>query len=163
MRKISIYKSSEAIEKMIGNQDRITLRAAVEADAAGLIELTRQLGYEVCVEDMTARLRRIIHDPDSIVMVALNSDTVIGWISAASRVSIESGIFAEITGLVVDSACRKTGIGRRLVRETEAWAAKKGDTTIRVRTNLKRVDAPRFYTSIGFGETKRQSVFEKKI
>ena len=78
-------------------------------------------------------------------------------------VTLESGPSAEIAGLVVDEETRGAGVGARLVAEAEAWAAGAGFARMRVRSNVKRNRARRFYERAGFVVTKRQRNFEKAL
>ena len=86
-----------------------------------------------------------------------------GWLQVEIRQILESGEFAEITGLVVDKDYRRKGIAASLVSQAEEWAKMKGEEEIRVRTNLLRLESLPFYRSLGFGETKRQVVFLKGL
>ena len=47
--------------------------------------------------------------------------------------------------------------------EAETWAAAQGYGLMRVRSNVKRNRARRFYERAGFTVTKRQRNFEKRL
>jgi GNAT superfamily N-acetyltransferase len=76
---------------------------------------------------------------------------------------VESGEFAEIAGLVIDLEHRGRGIGERLLRRAEAWARECGVDRVRVRTNVRREDAHRFYERLGYVREKSQHVFQRKL
>ena len=139
------------------------IRAAKQNDATDVARLCLQLGYNTSKEDCSSRQEMLSRDENSAVFVADVDGRVVGWIQLSVRLSIESGEFVEIVGLVVDEGYRGRGVGRALVSQGEDWARARGQRTFRVRTNVVREDAPLFYRSMGFKETKRQSVFVKTL
>jgi GNAT superfamily N-acetyltransferase len=68
----------------------------------------------------------------------------------------------EIAALVVDETCRSQGIGSALVKRSEEWASSKGYKTMRVRSNIKREAAHRFYQREGFFFLKTGHYFIKE-
>jgi N-acetylglutamate synthase-like GNAT family acetyltransferase len=141
----------------------IKIRLATPTDAGRIIELCIQLGYKVVRENVRERIQRIMNKGDTVAFVAEEDGFVNGWIQATIKTTIESGEFAEIMGLVVDESARGKGIGKSLVRKAEEWARKSGQKSIRVRTNVVRVQTHDFYRNLGFEETKKQVVFEKGL
>lgn len=81
----------------------------------------------------------------------------------AESVTLESDPAAEIAGLVVDEKFRGAGIGARLVAQAETWAAGEGYGLLRVRSNVHRDLARRFYEREGFRVTKSQNHFVKPL
>ena len=102
-------------------------------------------------------------DPDHVVFVAENDSSVIGWVHAARELHLESGMFAEVFGLVVDESHRSAGIGRSLVEAAEQWAQEHGCRDMRVRTNVVRERAHTFYERNGYTLKKQQKVFSKTL
>jgi GNAT superfamily N-acetyltransferase len=49
------------------------------------------------------------------------------------------------------------------VSAAETWAAKRGAKRLRVRSNVMRERAHRFYERLGYTITKRQAVFDKDV
>ncbi len=139
------------------------VRAAVESDAGSIAELCIQLGYKTSKEEVEPRLKKALEDDRNITCVAEVDGKILGWLQVAIKQTIESGEYAEITGLVVDKASRGKGIGRTLVKHAEEWARKVGQQRIRVRMNVIRKEAPPFYRALGFKEIKKQSVFYKPL
>ena len=70
---------------------------------------------------------------------------------------------AIIGGLVVREDMRGHGIGRRLCLEVEQWARSRSVPLVRVRSQIKREDAHRFYLRDGYRQVKTSLVFEKKV
>ena len=139
------------------------VRVADVDDANPITELCTQLGYKTSREEVEVRLKRALEDDCCEVYVAEVDGKILGWLQVAVKQTIESGEYAEITGLVVDKTSRGKGIGRDLVTQAEDWAKKMKQSTIRVRTNVIRKEAPLFYRAIGFKEIKKQSVFNKPL
>ena len=139
------------------------VRAADANDAKPITELCIQLGYKTSKEEVEARLKKALEDVCNEVYVAEVDGKILGWLQVAIKQTIESGEYAEITGLVVDKTSRGKGIGRDLVAQAEVWAKQMKQSTIRVRTNVIRKEAPLFYRAIGFKEIKKQSVFNKSL
>jgi GNAT superfamily N-acetyltransferase len=91
--------------------------------------------------------------------VAEAAGEVAGWLHAATALRLESPPYAEIGGLVVEERRRGQGIGERLVRAAIGWAGERGYAELRVRSNVVRADAHRFYRRLGFASVKTQAVF----
>jgi GNAT superfamily N-acetyltransferase len=127
-------------------------------------ELACQLGYPTTTVEARARLARVIgRDEDAVFVACLADGSAVGWIHVLTVYRVESNLFAELGGLVVSEHHRRLGVGRLLVAEAERWAARRGLTTIRVRTRTERTDTHVFYESLGFERTKTQHVFDRPL
>ncbi len=141
----------------------VTVRPAVDADAAVLATLAGQLGYPVSVAHMLPRLqalRRGVHDE---VLVAQTGVLVCGWIAVSMSATLTHDAQAEILGLIVDAGHRGARIGATLVRAAENWASEHGCARIRVRSNVLREDAHRFYDRERYARLKTQLLFGKEL
>ena len=142
----------------------LTIRAAVEDDAASVALLSAQLGYPASTEETIERLAPILASDRNAVFVAERSDgLVVGWIHVFVARRVESGPFAELGGFVVQDGYRGRGIGRCMLAAAEAWALARGVRKLRVRTRTTRTAAPAFYRRLGFAWSKEQTVFDKRI
>ncbi len=140
------------------------IRPAGPDDAPTIARLSTQLGYPQSELDARRALQAVRAEASGEVFVATeDGGEVVGWIHVLLAPRLESGTYAEIGGLVVLEALRGRGIGTRLVEAAEAWAAARGAPTIRVRSNVVREDAHRFYTTRGYDVIKTQAVFRKSI
>lgn len=139
------------------------LRPAEWNDAPALTNLSGQLGYETSLEEVQNRLEMLLPLPDHRVEVALVEGKIAGWIHSFFALRLESEPFVEIGGMVVDERFRRMGIGRMLVNSAREWAKSKPCNKVRVRSNIIRQDARRFYEHLGFRETKTQAVFDLKL
>jgi GNAT superfamily N-acetyltransferase len=141
----------------------VAIAPARASDASMIADLTGELGYEVTAGEVERRLSAILGDDNHAVFVGRAGDDVIGWIHVVGVRRLEATFFAELGGLVVQEAARRQGVGRRLVDAALKWAGDRGYRTLRVRTNVVRADAPRFYESLGFTRVKDQMVFAQEI
>jgi GNAT superfamily N-acetyltransferase len=140
------------------------IRHALLADAAEVARLTNALGYSASASAIAVRLAVLTERPGHLVAVAeLRPGMLAGWISAERRLILESGEKVEISGLVVDTAQRRHGIGRSLVGAVEHWAAECGLSTVVVRSNIERSESHAFYLSVGYLRSKTQHVYAKTV
>ena len=140
------------------------IRKARMKDAEKLADLSNQFGYPSSTDEMVARLRRILSDPDHVVYVAeLPGAGACGFAHVSAGIALQSGPRAELVGLVTHASLRSRGLGARLVAEAERWAQSKGFVTMCVRCNVVRADAHRFYERLGYQCSKTQKYFRKSL
>src|SRR6267378_766958 len=118
--------------------DRVQIRPPRTADAERLGVLYRQLGYPTEIEELVSRINKLSGLQEHFVAVAEVDGTVVGWVQAEQRFSIETGDKAELVGLIVNAATRRSGVGRLLVQAAEEWATGRGLRSIVVRSNVIR-------------------------
>jgi GNAT superfamily N-acetyltransferase len=128
-------------------------------DAPAVAALSRQLGYPLSPELILRNINAIRESKDRDAFVAIYDTHVVGWIGVAQAIMIESLPFCEINGLVIDENHRGKGIGKVLVEKAKQWAKENGNDTLRLRCNIKRIEAHRFYLHLGFKEIKQQTAF----
>ena len=139
------------------------LRPVVASDAAALAALLGELSYPATEGEARERVERLNGRDDHAVFVAERGGVVVGWIHVFVLPSMEHSPMAVIAGLVVTESERGSGIGARLVAEGEAWASRRGCTRVRVRSNVIRERAHRFYRRLGYSVTKTQLVLDKAL
>ena len=142
---------------------KIHVREARIADADDLARLSGQLGYEVPVRIIVARLKKIEKDPRAAVFVAEVSGRVGGWMQLLDQLVLETGARTEVAALVVDEKFRRGGVGRKLMERAERWACERGSKWVNLRSNHKRAVAHAFYESIGYRHYKSQKAFRKEM
>ena len=136
----------------------------VRADLRAVAALCGQLGYPNTPRDVRARFLQIPRTPEQRLLVAVDElGEVVGWIHAGVTRTLESPAGVEIFGLVVDQQRRGGGIGAALVRAVERWAVSLGIRRLRLRSNVVRERAHRFYGRLGFRIVKTQHAFEKRL
>jgi GNAT superfamily N-acetyltransferase len=139
------------------------IRPATRGDCDAIAALNGQLGYDAGPAEIGRRLDSIFDSQGQAVLVAEVDGRVVGWIFVAVVPSLETEIFAEIRGLIVGDRFRGAGIGARLVSAGEEWARRQGVSRIRVRSNVNRDHARRFYERAGYTVTKTQNVFDREL
>ena len=70
---------------------------------------------------------------------------------------------SQLAALVVGEAAQGSGAGAVLLAAVEAWTRAQGFSIVRVRSNVLRGRAHRFYLREGYIEKKRQAVFLKRL
>lgn len=138
----------------------ISVRTATQEDAPAIAVLSCQLGYAQDETTAAELLAALLKSNDDAVFVAVGDGKVLGWLHVFRALRMESGVFAEIGGLVIDEAARGTGIGSRLVEKAKEWTREKSIGKLKVRSNTLRVDAHHFYRNKGFSPVKQQQVYE---
>lgn len=128
-----------------------------------LAALAGQLGYPSTPEQVAKRLAVILANPDQAVFAAEVDGQVAGWVHVYACQTVESELYAEIGGLVVDENRRGQGLGKALMAQAEAWARQHGILEVRLRSNILRVEAHQFYAAIGYEKIKSQFTFRKPL
>src|SRR5439155_13781060 len=97
-----------------------------------------------------------LSNPDSLVMVAEHSGTVIGYVFA----DVESTNWMELRGpcgvvhdVYVDEAARRLGAGRELMQAAIAWLRSKGRSQVVLLTKTGNERAQHLFTTLGFRPT----------
>lgn len=133
-------------------------------DASRVAELTTELGYPSTAADIEERFAALADHPHDLILVVTDADDeVIGWVHVARVARLQSVATAEIHGLVVGSGHRSSGLGSALVAAAEAWARERGAQRMVVRSRSTRTRTHEFYERLGYAETKRSHVFDKRI
>ena len=99
-------------------------------------------------------MEELSHTTDRVAFAAVIDDQVVGWIDAAMERHLQYAASAVIGGLVVREDMRGFGVGSRLCLEVEEWARSKSVPLVRVRSQIKREDAHRFYLRDGYSKVK---------
>ncbi len=134
------------------------IRRAEAQDAPVLGDLCRHLGYQVTLAQVHQHLER--PEGGHCLLVALLEGAVVGWLEVGLRAALESGTWAEISGLVVHPTHQGKGVGTALVLEARAWARGRGLARLRVRTRTERERTSGFYQGLGFRLSKQQRIYD---
>jgi GNAT superfamily N-acetyltransferase len=145
------------------NRIAVSIRRLSVDDAEAAAALSGQLGYSCSAEDLRERIEELSRTADRVAFAAVIDDQVVGWIDAAMERHLQYAASAVIGGLVVREDMRGQGVGRRLCLEVEEWARSKSIPLVRVRSQIKREDAHRFYLRDGYRKVKTSLVFEKPV
>lgn len=145
----------------------LSVRPGKREDAQAIALIASVLGYNEKIDQSLAikRLERLLNSDNDQIWVAelhdgVGSDSkLVGWLHAQHAFRMASVDFIEILGLSVSTDARLQGAGRLLVEQAKNWALNE-HIALRVRTNDIRDTAKKFYSSLGFSLTKKQSVFQ---
>lgn len=139
------------------------IRPAIASDASEIARLATELGYPSSAEDVSVRLAELLVSESHFIAVAEGTPSLVGWMAVERRMLLESGERAELVGLIVDRAVRRSGIGRALVAAAEQWAIACGLQAIGVRSNIVRTESHPFYENLGYARTKTQHAYLKRL
>jgi GNAT superfamily N-acetyltransferase len=135
---------------------RAKVRAMQDDDLPLVRQLNFQLGYSGTIKQIRARFEGVRQQPGQGLFVAVLGERLVGWLHVQSHRSLESEPYAEIAGMIVDREERRLGVGRALIERAGAWAKEQQHATVRVRSNVQREEAAKFYPALGFEMIKTQ-------
>lgn len=149
--------------------DRIILRDAREEDVPAMAGLLSELfsleqDFRPDSDRQMRGLRLLLKQPQlGRLFVASTEDGVVGMVSLLFTVSTaEGGPAAILEDMIVASAYRGQGIGRRLVEHVLDRAAKLGNTRVTLLADRHNAAALGFYRALGFADSNMQ-VFRKAL
>jgi uncharacterized protein YbbK (DUF523 family)/ribosomal protein S18 acetylase RimI-like enzyme len=142
---------------------RPILRRARPGDCGELARLAAELGYPCDEDAVRVRIEMSLARDDTTVIVAQLGGELVGWTNVDRTERFYLDPFAEITGFVVDQRYRGRGLGKLIMAEAELWAASRSLKLIRLKANVTRLDAHRFYEGLGFERTKAQYAYVKRL
>ncbi len=145
------------------NSSAVSIRRLSVDDAEAAAELSSQLGYPCSAGDLRERIEELSRAADRVAFAAVVDGQMVGWIDAAMERHLQASASVVIGGLVVREDMRGFGVGKRLCVEVEEWARSKSVPLVRVRSQIKREDAHRFYLRDGYSKVKTSFVFEKPM
>jgi GNAT superfamily N-acetyltransferase len=140
-----------------------SVRRLTVADANEVAELSGQLGYPASSEELRKRLEDLSLTEERVAFAAERQGKLAGWVDAAIESHLQSPACVVIGGLVVRDEFRGLGIGKRLCDEIEAWTRSKSIPYLRVRSQVAREAAHRFYLREGYRVVKTSLVLEKML
>ncbi len=139
------------------------IREMRHGDIEEVTKLAQQLGYPNTREEIENRFDAVSRSGDHALFVACEVD-VVGWAQInREAATLLSDPRAEITALVVDEAARGQNIGKLLLAHAERWAKGRSLHIVRLRSNVKRTDAHRFYLREGYDIQKSWHLFVKEL
>jgi predicted N-acetyltransferase YhbS len=136
-----------------------SVRLAQPGDAAQVAALLVELGYpDNPAGEVRRRLVMWERETTGLALVAARQGQVVGVIAMAAIPYLErEGRRGRIVALVVSSACRGQGIGRRLVDAAEEAAGELGCVTLEVTSRRSRTESHPFYRNLGYEDCSDRS------
>ena len=137
----------------------MVIRRSHESDANAIASLAARLGCTVSGREVSSLQASILLLPDHAVFLAeYERRRSAGWLHVFVSRRVVVSPFAELGGIVVDDAHRRSGIGSALLAKAEDWALRAGCLVLRIRSNAERVQADTFYRDCGVDLSKTQSL-----
>ena len=141
-----------------------TIREAVLSDAAAIRDLSEaELGYPYPLEATAQKLAALLGSGRDKIFVAVLEGAVVGYIHANSYDVLYAPHMKNIMGIAVSADCKRRGIGRALLEQVEAWAARDCAAGIRLVSGSDRLEAHAFYRKCGYSGDKQQINFKKRL
>lgn len=101
-----------------------------------------------------------INAPDNIYLIALNPEPV-GFLTCHIQGLLHHcGLIGEIQEMYVTKESRNLGIGKLLLDKVKEIASERQVLQLEVVSNVKRIDAHRFYETQGFTHTSKKFVWK---
>ena len=125
-----------------------------------------ELGYDVDLDTVKKQIEKLTNDNKHNVIIGFENEQtrkIIGFVHAELYESLYMDTGLNILGLAVDSNFQGQGIGKKLMSAIEDYALKNNISFIRLNSNVRRVEAHKFYESIGYICDKTQKRLIKKL
>ena len=125
-----------------------------------------ELGYDVNLDIVKKQIRRLTNDNKHNIIIGFEKEQtrkIIGFVHAELYESLYMDTGLNILGLAVDSNFQGQGIGKKLMSAIEDYALENNISYIRLNSNVRRIDAHKFYESIGYVCDKTQKRLIKKL
>ena len=124
------------------------------------------LGYSVSVEIVMGQIKKLSEDVNHHYIYVYEDEelqTVVGFVHAEVYESLYSYAGLNILGLAVLPEFQGKGIGRELMHYLEVNAKNDSVSFVRLNSADYRVEAHKFYESIGYVCDKTQKRFMKRL
>ena len=124
------------------------------------------LGYSVSVEIVMRQIQKLSEDVNHHYIYVYEDEelqTVVGFVHAEVYESLYSYAGLNILGLAVLPEFQGKGIGKELMNHLELKAKNDSVSFVRLNSADYRVEAHKFYESIGYVCDKTQKRFIKKL
>ena len=128
------------------------IRRARDADIEALFPLVKDFStsFKVDFESFSRAFAALINDPQAVILVAENASKLKGYCLGFWHETLyANGRVAWLEEVMVDTSCRRSGIGERLVASFENWARDEHA----VLSGLATRRASAFYEALGYEES----------
>ena len=125
-----------------------------------------ELGYDVNLDIVKKQIEKLTKDNNHHIIIGFENEQtrkIIGFVHAELYESLYMDTGLNILGLAVNSNFQGQGIGKKLMSAIEDYALKNNISYIRLNSNVRRIEAHKFYESIGYVCDKTQKRLIKKL
>ena len=143
----------------------LTIERLEKKDLSSLSELFRQFwGENTSLEKMRATFKKLAANPSYLLLAAKQGDRLVGFAMGiiCEELYGDCRPFLVMEDLIVDKACRRSGVGAALMRELEKRAVDHDCCQILFITEADRTEALRFYGSLGY-DPEPYKGFKKRL
>lgn len=140
----------------------ILVRNAELSDAPAIWKLNcEEMGYDFPLDSTREKMAALLSSETDRIFVAINENTVVGYIHANSYDLLYAPHLKNIMGIAVCSRHKRTGVGTALLNHVEAWAKQDGAAGVRLVSGASRTEAHAFYHKCGYSGDKEQLNLKK--
>lgn len=141
------------------------IREMIADDILELVQLYRQFwNEESCIESMHKQFYKFKKNNSHILISAIENNKLIGSVMGVICEELYGDCkpFLVLENMIVDKNYREKGVGKALISELEAIATKRNCTQVILVTESNRIDACKFYESVGYSSQNHKG-FKKKL
>jgi GNAT superfamily N-acetyltransferase len=134
----------------------VAIREADENDLPAVLRLYALPDFDdgkaLPLQDSVERLQQMRSYPDYRLYVALLDGRIVGTFTLliAEKILHMGAKAAIVDDVIVDTPCRGRAIGKAMMSAAVDMARARGCYKLALSTNAKRIEAHRFYESLGF-------------
>lgn len=142
------------------NPEQVTVRPLRETDLDDWFRLRKMLWDETRDADHKSEMIDILdhHETQLVLLADAGGRRLVGFLEASIRPFVEdcdTDHVGYLEGWFVEPEFRKSGIGRKLVRQAEAWAREKGCTEMASDAEIGNDSSLAAHLNLGYKETSR--------
>jgi GNAT superfamily N-acetyltransferase len=141
----------------------IAIRDMTESDAEEARGLMKMLGYDLDREEFHRRYKAVASDDRHVLLVGELDGKLVALLHVYTRPAIDKPPEAVVQALVVDSNRRGKGIGAAMMQSAEAWARRRGFSSVSLSSHIKRADAHAFYQGLGYRIIATSHLFRRDV
>lgn len=142
---------------------RVRNMKLTDAEAINLIN-AESLGYDISIELTKKQMEKLLINPNHhIFYIAEEEELVVGYVHAELYETLYSEPMLNVLALAINQNYQQRGIGKQLMQRIEQVARERDLIGVRLNSGETRIEAHKFYESIGYSSDKNQKRFLKII
>lgn len=137
----------------------------IASDIPQLAKLYKQFWNEdSCIDKMNNQFNKICQADTHVLLSAVENNRLLGSVMGVICEELYGSCepFMVLENMIVDKESRNKGIGKALISKLEEIAAERNCTQIILITDNNRIDACKFYETVGYNPDTHQG-FKKKL
>lgn len=143
--------TGDAIEiRVYEPRDRAAILALAPRLAVGMPPWRDRAAWLRAVEGWVRDAADAAADDEHAVYVAVDGDTVVGFVEVTRRTHFTGAVDAYVGELVTAAGYERRGIARALMQAAEDWGAARGLHLLTLETGAANHEARAFYSALGY-------------